>query len=115
MTAHSKFIILDIVHFGPESIPYPRNNQFSLHVLLLLTSVLLLLGPHLDAFARDEHFERYYPDYANLDEMKEHYTRGGLGDVKVKKFLNNIMQEELEPIRNRRAAFEKDIPEIYNR
>lgn len=69
---------------------------------------------YLDAFARDEHFERYYPDYANLDEMKEHYTRGGLGDVKVKKFLNNIMQEELEPIRNRRAAFEKDIPEIYN-
>ncbi|HBV82197.1 MAG TPA: tryptophan--tRNA ligase [Lachnospiraceae bacterium] len=69
---------------------------------------------YLDAFARDEHFERYYPDYANLDEMKEHYTRGGLGDVKVKKFLHNIMQEELEPIRNRRAAFEKDIPEIYN-
>ncbi len=69
---------------------------------------------YLDAFARDEHFERYYPDYANLDEMKEHYTRGGLGDVKVKKFLNNIMQEELEPIRNRRAAFEKDMPEIYN-
>ncbi len=69
---------------------------------------------YLDAFARDEHFERYCPDYANLDEMKAHYTRGGLGDVKVKKFLNNIMQEELEPIRNRRAAFEKDIPEIYN-
>lgn len=69
---------------------------------------------YLDAFAREEHFERYCPDYANLDEMKEHYTRGGLGDVKVKKFLNNIMQEELEPIRNRRAAFEKDIPEIYN-
>lgn len=69
---------------------------------------------YLDAFARDEHFERYFPDYANLDEMKGHYTRGGLGDVKVKKFLNNIMQEELEPIRNRRAAFEKDIPEIYN-
>ncbi len=69
---------------------------------------------YLDAFARDEHFERYCPDYANLDEMKAHYTRGGLGDVKVKKFLNNIMQEELEPIRNPRAAFEKDIPEIYN-
>lgn len=69
---------------------------------------------YLDAFAREEHFARYCPDYANLDEMKAHYTRGGLGDVKVKKFLNNIMQEELEPIRNRRAAFEKDIPEIYN-
>ncbi|GFI21564.1 tryptophan--tRNA ligase 2 [Lachnospiraceae bacterium] len=69
---------------------------------------------YLDAFARDEHFVRYCPDYTNLDEMKAHYTKGGLGDVKVKKFLNNIMQEELEPIRNRRAAFEKDIPEIYN-
>lgn len=69
---------------------------------------------YLDAFARDEHFERYCPDYANLDEMKAHYTKGGLGDVKVKKFLNNIMQEELEPIRKRRAEFEKDIPEIYH-
>jgi len=69
---------------------------------------------YLDAFARDEHFTRYCPDYANLDEMKAHYTKGGLGDVKVKKFLNNIMQEELEPIRARRAEFEKDIPEIYH-
>lgn len=69
---------------------------------------------YLDAFARDEHFARYCPDYANLDEMKAHYTRGGLGDVKVKKFLNNVVQEELEPIRKRRAAFEKDIPEVYN-
>lgn len=69
---------------------------------------------YLDAFARDEHFERYCPDYANLDEMKAHYTKGGLGDVKVKKFLNNVVQEELEPIRKRRAEFEKDIPEIYN-
>lgn len=69
---------------------------------------------YLDAFARDEHFERYCPDYVNLDEMKAHYTKGGLGDVKVKKFLNNIVQEELEPIRKRRAEFERDIPEIYN-
>lgn len=69
---------------------------------------------YLDAFARDEHFERYCPDYKNLDEMKAHYTKGGLGDVKVKKLLNNIVQEELEPIRKRRAAYEKDIPEIYN-
>lgn len=68
---------------------------------------------YLDAFCRDEHFERYLPDYANLDELKGHYQRGGLGDVKVKKFLNNILQEELEPIRNRRKEFEKDIPEIY--
>ena len=69
---------------------------------------------YLDAFSKDEHFERYLPDYANLDELKAHYTRGGLGDVKVKKFLNNVLQEELEPIRERRKMFEKDIPEIYN-
>lgn len=69
---------------------------------------------YLDAFAKDEHFERYCPDYANLDEMKAHYQRGGLGDVKVKKFLNNVVQEELDPIRKRRAEYEKDIPEIYN-
>ena len=64
--------------------------------------------------ASREHFERYLPDYANLDELKAHYTRGGLGDVKVKKFLNNIIQEELEPIRKRRKEYEKDIPEVYN-
>ena len=52
--------------------------------------------------------------YKNLDELKAHYTRGGLGDVKVKKFLNNIIQEELEPIRKRRKEYEKDIPEVYN-
>ena len=69
---------------------------------------------YLDAFCRDEHFERYLPDYANLDELKAHYERGGLGDVKVKKFLNNVMQEELEPIRARRKEFQQDIPEIYN-
>ena len=60
-----------------------------------------------------EHFERYLPDYPNLNELKAHYQRGGLGDVKVKRFLNSIMQEELEPIRNRRKEFEKDIPAIY--
>ena len=68
---------------------------------------------YLDAFSKAEHFERYLPEYANLDELKEHYTRGGLGDVKVKKFLNEIMQEELEPLRKRRAEFEKDIPSVY--
>ncbi len=68
---------------------------------------------YLDAFSKPEHFERYLPDYANLDELKAHYTRGGLGDVKVKKFLNNVMQETLEPIRNRRKELEKDIPAIY--
>ena len=69
---------------------------------------------YLDAFCKPEHFERYLPDYANLDELKAHYTRGGLGDVKVKKFLNNFIQEELEPIRKRRKEYEKDIPEVYN-
>ncbi|MDE7046214.1 MAG: tryptophan--tRNA ligase, partial [Acetatifactor sp.] len=69
---------------------------------------------YLDAFCRPEHFERYLPDYPNLDELKAHYVRGGLGDMKVKKFLNNIMQETLEPIRNRRKELEKDIPAIYD-
>lgn len=68
---------------------------------------------YLDAFCRPEHFERFLPDYPNLDELKAHYQRGGLGDVKVKRFLNAIIQEELEPIRNRRKEFEKDIPAIY--
>ncbi|MDE5611149.1 MAG: tryptophan--tRNA ligase [Odoribacter sp.] len=68
---------------------------------------------YLDAFSKPEHFERYLPEYASLDELKAHYQRGGLGDVKVKKFLNAIMQEELEPIRNRRKEFAKDIPAIY--
>ena len=68
---------------------------------------------YLDAFSRPEHFERFLPEYANLDELKAHYQRGGLGDVKVKRFLNAIMQETLEPIRNRRKEYEKDIPAIY--
>lgn len=69
---------------------------------------------YLDAFCRQEHFERYLPDYVNLDELKAHYQRGGLGDVKVKKFLNNIMQEVLEPVRSRRKELEKDIPAVYD-
>ncbi|MCI9337386.1 MAG: tryptophan--tRNA ligase [Lachnospiraceae bacterium] len=69
---------------------------------------------YLDAFCTEEHFGRYLPDYANLDELKAHYQRGGLGDVKVKKFLNNIVQETLEPIRNRRKEWEKNIPAIYD-
>ena len=68
---------------------------------------------YLDAFSRPEHFERYLTDYANLDELKAHYTRGGLGDMKVKKFLAAVMQEELTPIRERRKEFEKDIPGVY--
>ncbi len=69
---------------------------------------------YLDAFCRDEHFLRYLPEYNNLDELKEHYTRGGLGDVKIKKLLNAVLQEELEPIRTNRGEFAKDIPEVYN-
>ena len=68
---------------------------------------------YLDAFCRDDHFEKFWPEYANLDELKDHYRRGGLGDVKVKRFLNHIMQEELEPIRARRKELEQHIPEIY--
>lgn len=68
---------------------------------------------YLDAFCRDEHFAAFLPEYANLDELKAHYQRGGLGDVKVKKFLNAILQAELAPIRQRRAQWEKDIPQVY--
>lgn len=68
---------------------------------------------YLDAFCKPEHFGLYWPEYQSLDEVKEHYQRGGLGDMKVKKFLNKILQEELEPIRQRRAEFEKDIPAVY--
>lgn len=69
---------------------------------------------YLDVFCRQEHFERYLPDYPNLDELKAHYVRGGLGDMKVKKFLNNVMQEILEPVRSRRKELEKDIPAVYD-
>ncbi len=68
---------------------------------------------YLDAFSRDEHFAEFLPEYANLQELKDHYTRGGLGDMKVKMFLNSILQEELNPIRARRKELEKDIEEIY--
>ena len=63
---------------------------------------------YLDAFCCPEHFEQFLPDYKNLDELKEHYSRGGLGDVKVKKFLNNVLQSELTPIRERRKMWERD-------
>lgn len=68
---------------------------------------------YLDAFAKDEDFEKFCPDYKNLEEMKDHYRRGGLGDVKVKKFLLNVINQELEPIRARRYEYEKDIPKVY--
>lgn len=69
---------------------------------------------YLDAFSNDEDFAKYLPDYQNLDEMKDHYRRGGLGDMKCKKLLNSILNEMLEPIRLRRHELEQDIPEIYN-
>lgn len=68
---------------------------------------------YLDAFCKDEHFVEFWPEYANLDELKDHYTRGGLGDGMVKKFLNSVIQNELAPIRERRAELEKDIPYVY--
>lgn len=68
---------------------------------------------YLDAFSNDGHFAEYLPEYHNLDEMKEHYQRGGLGDVKIKKFLIRVLEEELAPIRARRAEFERDIPAVY--
>ena len=69
---------------------------------------------YLDAFSKEEDFAKYLPEYKNLDELKEHYTRGGLGDVKIKRFLNSIMQAELEPIRARRKEYEKDIAAVYD-
>ncbi len=67
---------------------------------------------YLDAFCKDEHFQKYLPEYANLQELKDHYTRGGLGDMKCKMFLLKIMQEMLEPIRQRRAEWEQRLPEV---
>ena len=69
---------------------------------------------YLDAFCKDEYFGEFLPDYNNLQELKDHYTRGGLGDMKVKRFLNNVLQAELEPIRNRRKEYQKDIPYVYD-
>ena len=69
---------------------------------------------YLDAFSTEEHFKKYLPEYANLDELKAHYERGGLGDMKVKRFLNEVMQETLAPIRERREEFAKDIPAVWD-
>lgn len=69
---------------------------------------------YLDAFCRDEHFAEFLPEYACLDELKAHYQRGGLGDVKVKKLLNNVLQAELAPIRAARQQWQKDIPGVYH-
>lgn len=69
---------------------------------------------YLRAFSKPEHFAEFLPEYANLTELEEHYIRGGLGDVKVKKFLNNVLQSELAPIRERRKQWEKDIPAVYD-
>ena len=69
---------------------------------------------YLDVFCKEEDFEKYLPEYKNIDELKDHYRRGGLGDMKIKKFLNNILQDELRPIRERREEFEKDIDKVYD-
>ncbi|RRD02152.1 tryptophan--tRNA ligase [Prevotella sp. OH937_COT-195] len=69
---------------------------------------------YLDAFSTDDDFAEFWPEYKNLDEVKEHYCRGGLGDMKCKKFLTKVLNSRLEPIRRRRHEFEKDIPEVYN-
>lgn len=69
---------------------------------------------YLDAFSTDADFADFWPEYANLEELKDHYRRGGLGDMKCKKFLNTILNNMLEPMRVRRHEFEQDIPEIYN-
>lgn len=69
---------------------------------------------YLDAFSTPQDFADFMPDYASLDEMKEHYKRGGLGDMKCKKFLVKILERQLEPVRHRRHEFEQDIPEVYN-
>ena len=67
---------------------------------------------YLDAFCKPEYFEEFWPEYSSLDELKAHYQRGGLGDVKVKKFLNKVLQAELEPIRERRKMWEAKLPEV---
>ena len=69
---------------------------------------------YLDAFCTNDDFSEFLPDYKNLDELKDHYRRGGLGDVKIKKFLNNILQKELSPIREKRKHYEQNIPEIFD-
>lgn len=68
---------------------------------------------YLNAFIKPDSFEKYWPEYKNLDELKAHYQRGGLGDIKIKKFLNKVLQEELRPIRERRAYWEERLPEVY--
>ena len=69
---------------------------------------------YLDAFSKPDYFAEFLPEYSGMDELKEHYTRGGLGDVKVKKFLNNVLQAELAPIRERRKMWEQKLPDVYD-
>lgn len=103
---------------SPEDVKKQVMSMFTDPLHLMVSDPGHLEGntvfTYLDAFCRDEHFERYLPEYSCLQELKDHYTRGGLGDMKVKKLLNSVIQEELEPIRQRRREYEKDIPEIYN-
>ena len=73
-----------------------------------------MIFTYLDAFCEDSDFAKYWPEYQNLQEVKDHYTRGGLGDMKCKKFLIKVLHDRLEPIRARRHEYEQDIPEVYN-
>ena len=68
---------------------------------------------YLEAFSNDEHFKKYLPEFKNLNDLKQHYEKGGVGDVKIKKFLNEILNEELEPIRQRRKELEQNIDKVY--
>ena len=68
---------------------------------------------YLDVFSKQEHFEKFLPDYENIDALKDHYRKGGLGDVKCKKFLIKVLEEELEPIRKRRMEYEKDLSKVF--
>ena len=69
---------------------------------------------YLDAFSNDEYFKKYLPEYKNLDELKNHYKNGGLGDITIKKFLNNILQDELRPIREKREKYAQDLDYVKN-
>lgn len=102
---------------SPKEIKKKVNSMYTDPLHLTIDSPGHLEGNapfiYLDAFCRDEHFAKYLPEYANLQELKDHYTRGGLGDGTVKKLLINILEEELAPIRERRKHYEQNIPEVF--
>ena len=132
----SKMFLLKLIYLYPvylyrcSFIYYERQSASALKIFVLRAEVSSSFPTHirvedpgklegntvftyLDAFCRPEYFAEFLPEYSDLDELKAHYQRGGLGDMKVKRFLNNVLQAELEPIRNRRKEFSKDIPAVY--